>query len=91
MSCLSRCALQSGEAGDPPSRQNIADVLGLAVNDAADFFTDEESVRRSLTVLQAVGLGYLRLGQPATEVSGGEAQPIKLATELQRKARGSSL
>lgn len=71
--------------------KNIADVLALTVNDAADFFRDEESVMRSLTVLRAVGLGYLRLGQPATELSGGEAQRIKLATELQRKARGATL
>ena len=71
--------------------KNIAEVLGLTVNAAAEFFADDQAVLRSLTVLRSVGLGYLRLGQPATELSGGEAQRIKLATELQRKARGSTL
>jgi excinuclease ABC subunit A len=71
--------------------QSIADVLALTVNAAAEFFADDEAVLRSLTVLRSVGLGYLRLGQPATELSGGEAQRVKLATELQRKARGSTL
>jgi excinuclease ABC subunit A len=71
--------------------KNIAEVLGLTVDAAAEFFADEPQVRRSLEVLREVGLGYLRLGQPATELSGGEAQRIKLATELQRAARGSML
>lgn len=71
--------------------KNIADVLRMTVDEAADFFDEEPSVSRSLHVLQEVGLGYLRLGQPATELSGGEAQRIKLATELQRPGRGNSL
>jgi excinuclease ABC subunit A len=71
--------------------KNIADVLALTVDDATDFFADEPTARRSLDVLQEVGLGYLRLGQPATELSGGEAQRIKLATELQRAGRGGAL
>jgi excinuclease ABC subunit A len=71
--------------------RNIAEVLGMTVDAALDFFADEEAVRRSLGVLREVGLGYLRLGQPATELSGGEAQRIKLATELQRAGRGNSL
>jgi excinuclease ABC subunit A len=71
--------------------KNIAEVLGLTVNAAADFFADDEAVLRSLAVLKNVGLGYLRLGQPATELSGGEAQRIKLATELQRKTRAETL
>jgi excinuclease ABC subunit A len=70
---------------------NIADVLKMTVNQAFDFFADEYSILRSLGVLQEVGLGYLRLGQPATELSGGEAQRIKLATELQRIQMGSTL
>ncbi|MET0553192.1 MAG: excinuclease ABC subunit UvrA [Vicinamibacteria bacterium] len=69
----------------------IADVLGLTVDEAAAFFADEGPVRRALDVLQEVGLGYLRLGQPATELSGGEAQRIKLAAELQSPRRGHSL
>jgi excinuclease ABC subunit A len=71
--------------------KTIADVLGMTVETALDFFANEPQLRRSLTVLREVGLGYLRLGQPATELSGGEAQRIKLATELQRPERGNSL
>ena len=71
--------------------KNIADVLALTVDAAWEFFADEPSVRRPLGVLREVGLGYLRLGQPATELSGGEAQRIKLATELQRSQRGDTL
>jgi len=71
--------------------KNIAEVLQLTVDAAAEFFQDEPSVMRSLQVLRDVGLGYLRLGQPATELSGGEAQRIKLATELQRAQRGQAL
>ncbi len=71
--------------------KNIADVLAMTVDIAWEFFADEPHVRRSLDVLREVGLGYLRLGQPATELSGGEAQRIKLATELQRMQRGDSL
>lgn len=71
--------------------KSIADVLGLTIDAAWEFFADEPAVRRSLTVLREVGLGYLRLGQPATELSGGEAQRIKLATELQRAQRGDTL
>ncbi|HEX6587419.1 MAG TPA: excinuclease ABC subunit UvrA [Longimicrobiales bacterium] len=71
--------------------KNIADVLALTVDEAAEFFAEEPSVLRSLEVLREVGLGYLRLGQPATELSGGEAQRIKLATELQRISRGRTL
>ena len=70
---------------------NIADVLAMTVDGAWAFFADEPAVRRSLDVLRQVGLGYLRLGQPATELSGGEAQRIKLATELQRAQRGGTL
>jgi excinuclease ABC subunit A len=71
--------------------KTIADVLELTVDAAVDFFAGDDAVRRSLDVLRDVGVGYLRLGQPATELSGGEAQRIKLATELQRTERGNSL
>ncbi|MBA8815859.1 excinuclease ABC subunit A [Microbacterium halimionae] len=70
---------------------SIADVLGMTVKDAAVFFADVPAASRSLETLSDVGLGYLRLGQPATELSGGEAQRIKLATELQRAHRGHTL
>jgi excinuclease ABC subunit A len=71
--------------------KNISEVLRMTVDEAAEFFANEEPVARALGVLQQVGLGYLRLGQPATELSGGEAQRIKLATELQRAQRGTTL
>ena len=71
--------------------KNIAEVLGLTVDAAWEFFADDPLVFRALTVLRDVGLGYLRLGQSATELSGGEAQRIKLATELQRTQRGHTL
>jgi len=71
--------------------RNIAEVLGMTVDAAHDFFADEPQARRALHALREVGLGYLRLGQPATELSGGEAQRIKLATELQRVPRGTTL
>ncbi len=70
---------------------NIAQVLAMTVDAAAAFFADDASVARPLQVLREVGLGYLRLGQPATELSGGEAQRIKLATELQRAQRRDSV
>lgn len=71
--------------------KNIADVLGMTVDAAAQFFVDEPAVARALSALRQTGLGYLRLGQPATELSGGEAQRIKLATELQRMQNGDTL
>ena len=70
---------------------NIAEVLDLTVAKAHDFFADEPPIQRALEALLEVGLGYLRLGQPATELSGGEAQRIKLATELQRTQRDDTL
>jgi excinuclease ABC subunit A len=71
--------------------KSIADVLGMTVDAAFAFFADDPTLRRAFDVIREVGLGYIRLGQPATELSGGEAQRVKLATELQRAQRGSAL
>ncbi|MCZ2847424.1 excinuclease ABC subunit UvrA [Modestobacter sp. VKM Ac-2978] len=96
-STYSPCPTCSGARYDPETLQvthrgkNIAEVLDLTVEAAADFLADLPSVATSLRVLQEVGLGYLRLGQPATELSGGEAQRVKLASELQRALRGHTL
>jgi excinuclease ABC subunit A len=71
--------------------KNIAEVLAMTVDSAYEFFADDAHLHRAFSVLREVGLGYLRLGQPATELSGGEAQRIKLATELQRVQHGDTL
>jgi len=71
--------------------KNIAEVLNMTVTEATDFFKAETRVHQPLQLLEDVGLGYLRLGQPATELSGGEAQRIKLAKELQRQNNGKTL
>ena len=71
--------------------KNIAQVLAMTVDEATAFFPHAPAIHRPLKLLQEIGLGYLRLGQPATELSGGEAQRIKLATELQRPNRGDTL
>ena len=71
--------------------KNIAGVLNMTVDAAWEFFAGEPAVYHALETLRQVGLGYLRLGQPATELSGGEAQRIKLATELQRIQHGNTL
>jgi excinuclease ABC subunit A len=71
--------------------KSVADVLGMTVDAAFEFFAEDLQLRRSFDVIREVGLGYIRLGQPATELSGGEAQRVKLATELQRTQRGGTL
>ena len=71
--------------------KNIADVLEMPVEEALEFFEHIPKVRRRLETLHAVGLGYIRLGQPATTLSGGEAQRVKLATELSKVATGRTL
>ena len=71
--------------------KSIADVLDMPVEEALEFFEHIPKVRRRLETLHAVGLGYVRLGQPATTLSGGEAQRVKLATELSKLATGNTL
>ena len=71
--------------------KNIAEVLDLTVEEALDFFQNFPAIRQKLQTLYDVGLGYIRLGQPATTLSGGEAQRVKLATELSRRATGRTL
>jgi excinuclease ABC subunit A len=71
--------------------KNIADVLEMSVADAVEFFENVPKIARRLRTLNDVGLGYIRLGQPATTLSGGEAQRVKLATELSKVATGDTL
>ena len=71
--------------------KTIADVLGMSIDEANKFFKDQPQIASKLQVLVAVGLGYLELGQPATTLSGGEAQRVKLATELARSSTGNTL
>ena len=71
--------------------KNIAEILQMTVESAADFFQDQTNIRRPLQMLKDVGLEYMQLGQPGTTLSGGEAQRIKLASELSRRGRGHTL
>ena len=71
--------------------KNIAEVLEMPISDAAEFFEPIQAIHRYLRTLVDVGLGYVRLGQSATTLSGGEAQRVKLATELQRRSNGRSI
>ena len=70
--------------------KSIYDVLDMTVEDAVDFFENVPSVRRKIETLNDVGLSYIKLGQPSTELSGGEAQRIKLATELSKRSTGKT-
>ncbi len=71
--------------------KTIADVLQMTVNEAEEFFSDQPKIARKLRVIKEAGLGYIRLGQPAPTLSGGEAQRVKLSTELSKKYHGNSL
>ena len=71
--------------------KNIAEVLDMTIEEAADFFRNQEKIHSRLQTMLDVGLGYVRLGQPATTLSGGEAQRIKLATELSRRSTGQTV
>ncbi len=71
--------------------KNIYEVLELTVDDALEFFSNIPKIKKKLTTLKEVGLGYIRLGQPSTQLSGGEAQRIKLASELSKNSKGDTL
>jgi excinuclease ABC subunit A len=71
--------------------KNVSDLLDMTIEDAGQFFANFPKIMRALSTLEEVGLGYLRLGQPSTTLSGGEAQRIKLASELQRPATGRTV
>jgi excinuclease ABC subunit A len=71
--------------------KNIADILAMTVDEAREFFKSESNIYDKLNVLSDVGLGYIKLGQPANNLSGGEAQRVKLATELSRRETGKTL
>jgi excinuclease ABC subunit A len=71
--------------------KNIADVLEMTIDDAVEFFAPIPRIARKLQTLKDVGLGYVSLGQPATQLSGGEAQRVKLATELSRRSTGRTI
>ena len=71
--------------------KNIAEVLDMTVEEALDFFRNQEPIRNKLQTLYDVGVGYIRLGQSSTTLSGGEAQRIKLATELSKRSTGSTV
>ena len=71
--------------------KNIYDVLEMTVDEALEFFSNVSKIKHKLQTLKDVGLGYIKLGQSATSLSGGEAQRVKLASELQRKATGKTL
>ena len=71
--------------------KNIAEVLDMRVSEALEFFSNVPKIKKKLQVLEDVGLGYIKLGQPAPTLSGGEAERVKLAKELQKKATGKTL
>ena len=71
--------------------KSIADVLDMTINQAVEFFENVPDILRKIKTIQDVGLGYIKLGQPSTTLSGGESQRVKLATELSKKDTGKTL
>jgi excinuclease ABC subunit A len=84
-------ALQPRDAGDQFKGKSIADVLDMTVEDAQDFFKAVPSIREKMDALMRVGLGYIKVGQQATTLSGGEAQRVKLSKELSKRSTGRTL
>ena len=71
--------------------KSISDVLDMTINQAVEFFENQPTIIRKIKTLQEVGLGYIKLGQPSTTLSGGESQRVKLATELSKRDTGKTL
>ncbi len=92
-----KCEVCQGKRFNPSTLEvkykgrNIAEVLEMTVDQAAEFFRDIPGLKAKFETLTEVGLGYIQLGQPATTLSGGEAQRIKLSRELSRRATGRTL
>ncbi len=87
--CPARCNRETLEVHY--KGKSISEVLDMSIKEGADFFASIGSISRHLKTLEEVGLGYVRLGQPATTLSGGEAQRVKLAAELQKRSTGRTL
>ena len=71
--------------------KNISDILNMTMDEAADFFKNHPSIAKKMETIRKVGLGYIKLGQPAPTLSGGEAQRVKLATELAKTGSGHTV
>ena len=88
---MPRQTLQPRDAGGKIQGKSIADVLDMTINQAVDFFENVPQILQKIKALQNVGLGYIRLGQSSTTLSGGESQRVKLATELSKRDTGKTL
>ena len=86
-----RKEIQQRDFGGQVQGQSINEVLDMTVDEACEFFANVPRILRKIETLRDVGLGYIKLGQPSTTLSGGEAQRIKLATELSRRGTGKTI
>ena len=88
---MSRQTIQPRDSEVRYKSKSIADVLDMTINQAVEFFENVPDILRKIKTIQDVGLGYIKLGQPSTTLSGGESQRVKLATELSKKDTGKTL